>query len=59
MSVTRMGATKKFSDNWDNIFGNGRSAKKQSAVAEKTPEKKRSAKVQARKPAKKKKAGRK
>jgi hypothetical protein len=47
MSVTRVGATKKFSDNWDNIFGNGRSAsKKQSAVpalkaAKKKPAKKK------------------
>ena len=58
MSVTRVGATKKFSDNWDNIFGNGRSgAKKQPAMAAGTSEKKRPAKVKARKPAKKKKAG--
>lgn len=34
MSVTRVGATKQYSDNWDNIFGGGtrRSATK-SAVA--------------------------
>ena len=34
MSVTRVGATKQYSDNWDNIFsGNGQStAKKQAAT---------------------------
>jgi hypothetical protein len=34
MSVTRVGATKQYSDNWENIFGgNGRSATKKQAAA--------------------------
>ena len=32
MSVTRMGATKKYSDNWENIFGRGKSGSPKSAA---------------------------
>ena len=55
MSVTRVGATKKFSDNWDNIFGNGRSAaKKQPVTTEvKAPKKKPAKKKAASKAVKK------
>jgi hypothetical protein len=56
MTITRVGATKRFSDNWENIFGgDGRTAAKQRTVksAAKSGAKK-SAKTKARKPAKKK-----
>jgi hypothetical protein len=56
MTITRVGATKKFSDNWENIFrGNGRTAARRRTVksAAKSDAKK-SAKTKARKPAKKK-----
>ena len=56
MSVTRVGATKQYSDNWDNIFGgrNGRAAaKKKSASVSGKSAKKKSAKTKARKPVKK------
>ena len=43
MSVTRVGATKRYSDNWENIFGGGkrRSASKKAAPksAKKSPKK--------------------
>jgi hypothetical protein len=43
MSVTRVGATKQYSDNWDKIFagGKGRSTTKQAAAkpARKSPKK--------------------
>jgi hypothetical protein len=43
MSVTRLGATKQYSDNWENIFGGGsrRSTTKKSAAkpARKSPKK--------------------
>jgi hypothetical protein len=48
MSVVRVGSTKKFSDNWQNIFGGGRSA------AKKTAKKPAAKKAVAKKPAKKK-----
>jgi len=64
MSVTRVGATKQYSDNWENIFGGGRNGrparKKKSLSAGGKSAKKKSAKTKLRKPAKaKKKAGRK
>ncbi|MCC6492325.1 MAG: hypothetical protein IT424_04830 [Pirellulales bacterium] len=46
MSITRVGSTKKFSDNWDNIFGGG----KKSKAAEK-PAGKKAAKKSAKKTA--------
>ncbi|MCI0331775.1 MAG: RNA polymerase subunit sigma [Planctomycetes bacterium] len=43
MSITRVGATKQYSDNWDKIFGGGtrRSASKKTAAkpARKSPKK--------------------
>ncbi len=55
MTITRVGATKQFSDNWENIFGgNGRSAaKKQTSSAAAKSAKKKPAKTKARKAAKK------
>jgi hypothetical protein len=55
MTITRVGATKQYSDNWENIFGNGsRSAsKKQVISANAKSAKKKSPKTKARKPAKK------
>jgi hypothetical protein len=56
MTVTRVGATKQYSDNWENIFGggNGRSAiKKRTVTSASRTAKKKSAKVKARKPSKK------
>jgi hypothetical protein len=59
MSVTRVGATKKFSDNWDNIFGDGRSAsKKQPAAPAVKAAKKKPAKKKILSKAAKKSAGR-
>jgi hypothetical protein len=41
MSITRLGATKQYSDNWENIFGGRRSsATSKSAVAKKSAKKK-------------------
>jgi hypothetical protein len=59
MTITRVGATKQYSDNWENIFGggNGRSTKKQAIGAATKSAKKKSPKTKARKPGKK--AGRK
>ena len=56
MTITRVGATKQYSDNWENIFGggNGRSASKKQAISAKTKSaKKKPPKTKARKPAKK------
>ena len=62
MSVTRVGATKQYSDNWENIFGgrNGRSsaAKKQPRSATSKSTKKKSAKSKSRKLGKAKKKSR-
>jgi hypothetical protein len=56
MTITRVGATKQYSDNWENIFGsaNGRSAsrKRISSAATKSA-KKKSPKTKARKAARK------
>ncbi len=54
MSVTRVGATKKFADNWENIFGGKKRAagkhapKSAKKVTSKLAGKKRSAKKKAR-----------
>jgi hypothetical protein len=54
MSVIRVGATKKFADNWENIFGGKKkSAGKSSA---KSPHKKVTSKLAAKKRSAKKKA---
>jgi len=56
MSVTRVGANKRYSDNWENIFGgsNGRStAKKRTVTAARKSAKKKSVTTKARKAAKK------
>ena len=55
MTITRVGATKQYSDNWENIFGgNGRSmARKQVSRGSAKLAKKKSPKTKARKPAKK------
>ncbi len=41
MSVVRVGATKQYSDNWDNIFsgGKGSSAKKEAKTSKKSAKK--------------------
>jgi hypothetical protein len=54
MSVIRVGATKKFADNWENIFG----GKKKSADkgGSKSPKKKLTSKLAAKKRSAKKKA---
>lgn len=56
MSVTRIGATKQYSDGWDNIFGGGRStATKKSATAKakkKSPKAKPAKKTATAKPKK-------
>lgn len=36
MTILHSGATKKYSDNWDNVFGGKRGTKKKSAPAKKT-----------------------
>jgi hypothetical protein len=64
MSVLRIGATKQYSDNWDKIFGGGRSSSTKTAKTgkESTPKAKKSAKKKSLKKAKTKaakKAGRK
>ena len=53
MSIVRVGATKQFADNWDNIFGGGRAStqKKTAKGAKVAKTAKKSAK---KKPAKKK-----
>lgn len=49
MTVTRVGATKQYSDNWENIFGgNGRSGKSTSANQSRQPANKKSAKKKVR-----------
>jgi hypothetical protein len=50
MTITRVGTTKQYSDNWENIFGgNGRStARKQVASAAAKSAKKKPAKKKAR-----------
>jgi hypothetical protein len=54
MSVVRIGATKKYSDNWENIFSGGRSAApKKSASKPATKSPKKSAKPAAKKAVKK------
>jgi hypothetical protein len=56
MTITRVGATKQYSDNWENIFGgtNGRSAaRKQISSAAAKSAKKKPAKTKARKAARK------
>jgi hypothetical protein len=60
MSVVRIGATKQYSDNWENIFSGGRSdasKKTASKSAKKSP--KKAAKPAAKKAAKKTAAGKK
>lgn len=51
MSITRVGSTKKFADNWENIFGGGKKAA--AKPAGKKGAGKKSAKKTAGKPAKK------
>ena len=56
MTITRVGASKQYSDNWENIFGggNGRSTSKKQAISAKSKSaKKKSPKTKARKPGKK------
>ena len=35
MSITRMGATKQYSDNWENVFGGGKGRSSSKAAAAK------------------------
>ncbi len=50
MSITRMGATEKYSDNWENIFGGkGRSATKKKTVPATKSVKKKAKKKSAKK----------
>jgi len=62
MSVTRVGATKQYSDNWENIFGGGRGSRSAGKMKAARPSsksaKKKSAPTKARKPAKAKKKSR-
>ena len=55
MTITRVGATKQYSDNWENIFGgtNGRSAARKQISSAVAKSKKKAPKTKARKPAKK------
>jgi hypothetical protein len=56
MTITRVGTSKQYSDNWENIFGgrNGRSAaRKQISSAGAKSAKKKTAKTKARKAARK------
>jgi hypothetical protein len=55
MSVTRVGATKQYSDGWENIFGGskGRTATKTKSTAAKNSAQKKSPKKGKRKAAKK------
>lgn len=56
MSVTRVGATKKYSDNWQNIFGGGNSrtaSKHRSAANVGKSNKAKTAKAKAKRPVKK------
>jgi hypothetical protein len=55
MTITRVGATKQYSDNWENIFGsNGRSATKRKPIgAANKSAKKKTPKTKARKAARK------
>lgn len=55
MSVTRVGATKQYSDGWDNIFGGGkgRTATRTNSKVTKSSAKKKSPKKGKRKAAKK------
>jgi hypothetical protein len=51
MSITRVGATKQYSDGWDNIFGGGKSrtsGKKQAARPAAKSSKKKSVKAKAK-----------
>lgn len=54
MSIVRIGSTKKFAENWDNIFGGGKKAKADSKSAGKKSAKKKSAKKKTAKKAAKK-----
>jgi hypothetical protein len=56
MTITRVGATKQYSDNWENIFGgsNGRPATKRKPIsAANKSAKKKTPKTKARKAARK------
>ncbi len=60
MSIVRVGATKQYSDNWNNIFGGGSGRKATAAKAGAKPPKKspkKSAKAKPKATAKKKAAG--
>jgi hypothetical protein len=61
MSVVRMGATKQYSENWENIFSGGRSSSGKSATQAKPGRKspKKVARAAAKSAGKKKAAGRK
>jgi hypothetical protein len=57
MSITRVGATKEYSDGWEKIFGGGKgraTAKKKSARPAAKSKSRSPAKARSRKPAKKK-----
>lgn len=58
MSVTRVGTTKKFADNWENIFGGKKRAAGSTAskAAKKSPHKKLTAKLSGKRRSAKKKA---
>lgn len=59
MSVARVGTTKKFADNWENIFGGKKKASGSSTVgktAKKSPHKKLTSKLSGKKRSAKKKA---
>jgi hypothetical protein len=55
MSVVRLGATKKYSDNWENIFSGGKRSSSTKQSADKPPRKspKKSAKTAKKSPGKK------
>ncbi len=57
MSVVRVGTTKKFADNWDNIFG-GKKKKTSTPTKKKPAKKKPTSKATAKKRSTKKKARR-
>jgi hypothetical protein len=60
MSVVRVGATKRFADNWENIFGGGKKvagSKSTSKSAKKSAKKKVTAKLAGKKRSTKKKRG--
>ena len=58
MSVTRVGTTKKFADNWEQIFGGKKKAIRGKAAGKKSAKKKLTAKLSGKKRHAKKKAHR-